>query len=82
MSCRTVLFTLAAKTTSAAGYYDIHNNPTTPELVESIPSEVELVYWDYYHTVPDIYEQKIQQHRELGCTNPWLASGYIDYLRL
>lgn len=39
-----VLFCLAAKNNSLGGYYD-SSNPATPELVQSIPSEIDLVYW-------------------------------------
>jgi hypothetical protein len=68
-----VLFCLAAKNNSLQGYYDQGNNPATPELVESMPSGIDLIFWDYYHTGEDVYEQKLQQHRDLGCSQPWLA---------
>lgn len=40
----TVLFCLAAKNNSLQGYYD-SANPATPDLVNAIPPEIELVYW-------------------------------------
>lgn len=65
----------AAKNNTLQGYYDEHSNPAqAPEFADSMPSNVELVFWDYYHTNPALYAQKLQQHRELGCQQPWIAS--------
>ena len=64
----------AAKNNSLQGYYDESNNPATPELVENMPQNMKLIFWDYYHTTSDIYSQKIQQHRQMGCQDPWVAS--------
>ncbi|KAI8373055.1 glycoside hydrolase superfamily [Radiomyces spectabilis] len=76
-----MLFCLAAKNNTLQGYYDESNNPATPELIEKMPANVELVFWDYYHTSPDIYLQKLQQHRELGCQQPWVATGAWTWSR-
>lgn len=70
-----VLFCLAAKNNSLQGYYDENNNPATPELVSNMPPNAKLIFWDYYHTNSDIYSQKIQQHRDMGCPDPWIASN-------
>jgi hexosaminidase len=46
-------------------YYD----PETiipPEVIESIPPEMQLVYWDYYHTDAAFYEDWIERHRAMG----------------
>ncbi|KAG0229682.1 hypothetical protein BGW42_001388 [Actinomortierella wolfii] len=59
------------KNNTLAGYYD----GGTPQLVESLPPDIDLVYWDYYHTASVSYATKLQQHRELGCANPWLATA-------
>lgn len=61
---------LASKNNSLAGYYD----GGTPQLTEHLPPDIDLVYWDYYHTSSASYAAKIEQHRELGCANPWVAS--------
>jgi hypothetical protein len=54
----------------------------SPEIVENIPTDsVELVYWDYYHTNSEVYAQKIQDHRDLGCHNPWVAGGIWTWNR-
>ncbi|ORZ27013.1 glycoside hydrolase superfamily [Lobosporangium transversale] len=59
------------KNNSLAGYYD----GGTPQLVDTLPPEIDLVYWDYYHTASQSYSTKIEQHRELGCPNPWVATA-------
>ncbi|KAF9421047.1 hypothetical protein BGZ94_008945 [Podila epigama] len=56
---------------SLAGYYD----GGTPQLTDNLPPDIKLVYWDYYHTSSSSYTAKIQQHRELGCTDPWVATA-------
>ncbi|KAI8344500.1 family 20 glycoside hydrolase [Chlamydoabsidia padenii] len=76
-----MLFCLAAKSNSLQGYYDQGNNPATPELVESMPTGIDLIFWDYYHTGEDVYEQKLQQHRDLGCSQPWLACAAWTWSR-
>lgn len=67
---------VAIKNNSLQGYYDESNNPATPELVSSMPSNAKLIFWDYYHTSSDIYLQKLKQHRDLGCQDPWIASKF------
>ncbi|KAJ2363900.1 hypothetical protein H4S01_004056, partial [Coemansia sp. RSA 2610] len=63
-----MLFCLAAKNNALYAYYDQTNNPAEAlRKVEGIPPDMDLVFWDYYHTLPEIYARKIQQHRELGC---------------
>ncbi|KAF9131267.1 hypothetical protein BGW39_002050 [Mortierella sp. 14UC] len=66
-----MLFTLANKNNSLAGYYD----GGTPQLTDNLPPDIDLVYWDYYHTASESYANKIEQHRELGCPNPWVATA-------
>ncbi|KAH9451540.1 hypothetical protein Pst134EA_025490 [Puccinia striiformis f. sp. tritici] len=75
-----MLFCLAAKNNSLGGYYD-SSNPATPELVQSIPPEIELVYWDYYHTTSAPYINKINQHRDLNYKSPAMASGIWTWSR-
>ena len=45
-----------------------------PEVVRDIPKDVELVYWDYYHTEQAFYEEWIERHRKLG-SEPLMAGG-------
>ncbi|KAJ1814345.1 hypothetical protein LPJ75_002810 [Coemansia sp. RSA 2598] len=78
-----MLFCLAAKNNALYAYYDQSNNPAEAfSKVEGIPPDIDLVFWDYYHTQPEIYARKIQQHRELGCDSPWMAGGAWTWSRL
>ncbi|ORE04390.1 glycoside hydrolase [Rhizopus microsporus var. microsporus] len=70
-----------AKNNSLQGYYDELNNPASSELLEKIPPNLDLVFWDYYHTNPDTYAQKIRQHRDMGCLKPWIATGVWTWTR-
>ncbi|MEH7226066.1 beta-N-acetylhexosaminidase [Bacillus sp. JJ1566] len=46
-------------------YYDedVH---IPKEAIDSIPENVQLVYWDYYHADEEFYRSYIQKHKELG----------------
>ncbi|KAJ1923854.1 hypothetical protein IWQ60_005607 [Tieghemiomyces parasiticus] len=70
-----MLFCLAAKNNALYAYYDQSNTALSPDAMSRLPADVELVFWNYYHVNPDIYAKKLQQHRELGCVQPWMASG-------
>lgn len=73
-----MLFCLNARNNSLLGYYD-SQQPTSS--VEGIPSNVELVYWDYYHTSQQSYTNRIQSHRLLSRKNPWMAAGSWTWSR-
>jgi hexosaminidase len=46
-------------------YYD--DEVTIPkEAIDSIPKNVQLVYWDYYHEEEDFYRSYFEKHKELG----------------
>ncbi|WP_053365848.1 beta-N-acetylhexosaminidase [Bacillus sp. FJAT-27245] len=47
------------------GYYDedVH---IPAEVIQSIPKNVQLVYWDYYHAEEGFYRTYIKKHNELG----------------
>jgi len=54
-------------------YYD--PEWTIPEdVVDDIPKDVQLVYWDYDHTDPNFYSDWIDKHRSLG-SEPLVAPG-------
>jgi len=40
----------------------------------AIPRDVDLVYWDYFHTDVEFYEEWIDRHRSLG-SEPIMAGG-------
>ncbi|MBR2508384.1 MAG: family 20 glycosylhydrolase [Lentisphaeria bacterium] len=61
-------------------YYD-YNNPLPANLKKDIPSNVSLVYWDYYHQEEEIFEKMIMRHREIGF-EPIVASGVWTWATL
>ncbi|KAJ3154152.1 hypothetical protein HDU86_004694 [Geranomyces michiganensis] len=67
-----------AKNTSLQSYYETSELPQ--EMKHNMPSGINLVYWDYYHTTSDAYSRKIQQHRDLGF-EPWVAGGIWSWNR-
>jgi hypothetical protein len=63
-------FRLGSKT---GNYYDL--NADIPEdVMESIPKNLQLVYWDYYHTDEAFYQDFIEKHKAFG-SNPIFAGG-------
>lgn len=43
-------------------------------VIEQIPRDVKLIYWDYYHETEDFYRTWIQRHRQMRC-EPVMAGG-------
>ncbi|MCQ2378634.1 MAG: beta-N-acetylhexosaminidase [Victivallaceae bacterium] len=55
------------------GYY--HPECKIPKsVVDTIPENVQLVYWDYYHSDRETYEKMLQAHRNIGF-EPVMAAG-------
>ncbi len=65
-----MFFRLASKT---GHYYDM-NADIPKDVIEKVPREVQLVYWDYYHHEQKEYEFFISKHKEFG-TDPVFAGG-------
>jgi hypothetical protein len=63
-------FRLASKTNE---YYD-RSSRIPADVAASIPKDVQLAYWDYYHTEPGFYVEWIKRHRALGF-EPMMAGG-------
>ncbi|MCX7590912.1 MAG: beta-N-acetylhexosaminidase [Kiritimatiellae bacterium] len=63
-------FCLGSKTHS---YYD-PDWQIPADVVQNIPKDVQLVYWDYYHDDPADYRRMIAFHRQLG-VEPVMAGG-------
>ncbi len=63
-------FRLGSKTNA---YYD-RDCKIPRKVVAGIPHDVDLVYWDYYHTDVEFYEEWITRHRALG-SDPIMAGG-------
>lgn len=54
--------------------YYTWEKPLSKEVMDQVPGNVTLVYWDYYHTGQEVYENMICRHREHGF-EPVVASG-------
>jgi len=46
----------------------------TQEMIDSLPKQVQYVYWDYFSEDPEVYHYSIQKHKMLG-TLPVFAGG-------
>jgi hexosaminidase len=69
-------FRLGSKT---GGYYD-KDCVIPQEVIDNIPKDVQLVYWDYYHKNQEFYELFIDKHMELG-GKPVFAGGVWTWNR-
>ncbi|MBM7551546.1 family 20 glycosylhydrolase [Thalassobacillus pellis] len=63
-------FRLGSKT---GGYYDLEAE-IPQEVMDAIPANLQLVYWDYYHTDENFYQTFIEKHQEFGA-DPIFAGG-------
>lgn len=54
-------------------YYDM-DWKIPADVVDRIPRDVQLVYWDYYHQDIETYRKMIEFHRQLG-SEPVMAGG-------
>jgi len=54
-------------------YYDLENK-IPQDVVDMIPKNSDLVYWDYYTTDKQFYIDFIERHREIGY-EPLMGSG-------
>lgn len=71
-----MFFRLGSKTNS---YYD-QEATIFPSASELIPEDVQLVYWDYYHTDAEFYSEWIDRHRQMG-KSPIFAGGIWTWNR-
>jgi hexosaminidase len=69
-------FRMGSKT---GDYYDL-DSEIPDDVAAAIPGEVELVYWDYYHTDQGFYQEWIRRHRALG-REPLMGSGVWTWPR-
>lgn len=54
-------------------YYDRQSTMPTG-IADQIPRDIDLVYWDYYHSDTSFYDEWIDRHRMLG-KEPIFAAG-------
>ncbi|MBE6374050.1 MAG: beta-N-acetylhexosaminidase [Lentisphaerae bacterium] len=61
-------------------YYD--TGTVIPDDVKAaVPPDVSLVYWDYYHQDPSVYDRMIEIHQSFG-RQPLMGSGLWTWFRL
>ena len=54
---------------------DYYGDGVIPEKIKkSLPENVALTYWDYYHTEKSFYDKMFDRHFEFGC-DVWFAGG-------
>lgn len=58
---------------SSGEYYDMES-PIRPDIIEMIPQDVTLVYWDYYSEKQEIYDGMLRKHKQLS-SNIGFAGG-------
>ncbi len=61
------------------GDYYGENDELGQEIIAKIPDNVELVYWDYYHTEYEIYDRMLAAHQKTG-KEIWFAGGAWSWL--
>lgn len=59
---------------SATGDYYSPDARIPEEVIPQIPEDLQLVYWDYYHSNADFYRDWIDRHRAVG-RDPIFAGG-------
>ncbi|KAI9296580.1 glycoside hydrolase [Neoconidiobolus thromboides FSU 785] len=75
-----MLFCLSSNSVSLDGYY-ADCEPIKLSNNASKLNDLDLVYWDYYHTDFTYFRQKIDKHIELGQKNIWVAGGAWTWTR-
>ncbi len=61
------------------GDYYGENVDMGQEIIDKIPQNVELIYWDYYHTESEIYDRMLAAHKNTQ-REVWFAGGAWSWL--
>ena len=56
------------------GEYYATNKDFNKEIIDAVPKEVELIYWDYYSDSEKHYDNMIKAHKKFN-NNIWFAGG-------
>ena len=56
------------------GDYYNSDAPIPEKIKKMIPANVDLCYWDYYHSDKETYDKMFKKHKEFGC-DVWFAGG-------
>lgn len=59
---------------SKSGHYYDTSTVIPESAIQSIPQDVQLVYWDYYHHEKSFYQDWIKRHHDMG-KPPLMGSG-------
>jgi len=65
-----MFFRLALK----GSYYADKEFTFAPEIIDAVPQEVELVYWDYYRKPKETFDIMFNAHKQFG-RSIWFAGG-------
>lgn len=57
---------------------NIGGAPVTDEIIQKIPENVELVYWEYYATEAEQYNEMLKAHQRLK-EGTWFAGGLMSW---
>ncbi len=60
---------------ASGGDYYTFDKPVTSEAKACVPKNVNLVYWDYYHTEKRVYDGMFSVHKQLAGDKVWFAGG-------
>ncbi len=66
------------------GNYSVPEEKFAKEVIEKVPQEVQLVFWDYYHMDKPYYDGMIQAHKQfkndiLFAGGAWAWSGPVPH---
>ncbi len=56
------------------GEYYGNNVDINKDIIDKIPDNVELIYWDYYHLEPEVYDKMLGAHVKIS-KEVWFAGG-------
>lgn len=56
------------------GEYYGDNTDLSQDIIDKIPDNVELIYWDYYHSESEVYDKMLKAHIKTG-KDVWFAGG-------
>lgn len=59
---------------SESGQYYDPNVLIPQDVIASMPSDVQFIYWDYYHVEEEFYQDYINRHKSFG-SDPIFAGG-------
>lgn len=71
-----MFFRMQSKT---GAYYDLDIKKMSKEVIEAVPEDVTLVYWDYYSVNKAKYDAMFARHAEFGCKTGFAGGAACWY---